>query len=100
MLFLSSTWSDLMETMERDAEYIASQCKYIRKMFSLTQENLADASGLTVRTIQKVESGLHGAYNTVRPHSSLGYQSPAVFAADCVLPASAMPQPPEHSHIN
>ena len=48
-----------METMERDAEYIASQCKYIRKMFSLTQENLADASGLTVRTIQKVESGRH-----------------------------------------
>ena len=24
-----------METMERDAEYIASQCKYIRKMLSL-----------------------------------------------------------------
>ncbi len=48
-----------METMERDAEYIANQCKYIRKMFSLTQENLADASGLTVRTIQKVESGRH-----------------------------------------
>ena len=38
MLFLSATWSDLMETMERDAEYIANQCKYIRKMFSLTQE--------------------------------------------------------------
>ena len=48
-----------METMERDAEYIASQCKYIRKIFSLTQENLADVSGLTVRTIQKVESGRH-----------------------------------------
>ncbi|WP_246832701.1 helix-turn-helix domain-containing protein [Thioclava sp. F28-4] len=28
-------------------------------MFSLTQENLADASGLTVRTIQKVESERH-----------------------------------------
>lgn len=27
-----------METMERDAEYIANQCKYIRKTFSLTQE--------------------------------------------------------------
>jgi len=48
-----------METMERNAEYIASQCKYIRKMFALTQENLADAAGLTVRTIQKVESGRH-----------------------------------------
>lgn len=48
-----------METMERDAEYIAGQCKYIRKMFALTQENLADAAGLTVRTIQKVESRRH-----------------------------------------
>jgi transcriptional regulator with XRE-family HTH domain len=45
--------------MERDAAYIASQCKYIRKMFALTQENLADAAGLTVRTIQKIESGRH-----------------------------------------
>lgn len=48
-----------METMERNAEYIASQCKYIRKMLALTQENLADAAGLTGRTIQKVESGRH-----------------------------------------
>lgn len=48
-----------METMERDAEYIARQCKYLRKMLGLTQENLADAAGLTVRTIQKVESGRH-----------------------------------------
>lgn len=48
-----------METMEREAEYIASQCKYLRKVLGLTQENLADASGLTVRTIQKVESGRH-----------------------------------------
>ncbi|EEW25098.1 helix-turn-helix domain-containing protein [Rhodobacter ferrooxidans] len=48
-----------METMERDAKYIADQCRYIRKMFGLTQENLADAAGLTVRTIQKVESGRH-----------------------------------------
>ncbi|MGL4310781.1 MAG: helix-turn-helix domain-containing protein [Paracoccaceae bacterium] len=48
-----------MEIMERDAEYIASQCKFLRKMFGLTQENLADTAGLTVRTIQKVESGKH-----------------------------------------
>ena len=48
-----------METMERNAEYIAKQCKYLRKMLGLTQENLADAAGLTVRTIQKVESGRH-----------------------------------------
>lgn len=59
MVFPSVTRSDLMETMERDADYIASQCKFLRKMLSLTQENLADTAGLTIRTIQKVESRRH-----------------------------------------
>jgi putative transposase len=36
-------------------------------------------------------------YNHHRPHSSLDYQTPAAFAAGCVLPASAKPQPPEPS---
>ena len=48
-----------METMERDPQFIAKQVKFIRKMFRLTQENLADAAGLTTRTIEKVESGRH-----------------------------------------
>lgn len=48
-----------METMERDAECIARQCKFLRRMLVLTQENLADAAGLTVRTVQKLESGKH-----------------------------------------
>ena len=39
-------------------------------------------------------------YNHYRIHSALNYQAPAAFAANCVLPASAMPQPPEYSHIN
>ena len=37
--------------------------------------------------------------NHHRIHSSLDYQTPAVYAAGCVLPASATPQPPEHSRI-
>lgn len=36
-------------------------------------------------------------YNHQRPHRALDYQTPAAFAAGCVLPASATPQPPEHS---
>lgn len=48
-----------METMERDALYIAQQVKFIRKMHRLTQENLADAAGLSTRTIEKIESGRH-----------------------------------------
>ena len=38
--------------------------------------------------------------NHYRIHSALNYQTPAAYAANCVLPASAMPQPPEHSHMN
>ncbi len=48
-----------MNTKKRDPAFIAEQVKFIRKMYSFTQENLADASGLTVRTIQKIESGRH-----------------------------------------
>ena len=38
-------------------------------------------------------------YNHHRIHSSLEYQTPAAFAAGCVLPDSAMPAPPEHSRF-
>ncbi len=38
-------------------------------------------------------------YNHHRIHSSLDYQTPAAYAAGCVLPASATPQPLEHSRI-
>lgn len=48
-----------METMERDPLYFAKQVKFIRKMHRLTQENLADAAGLSTRTIEKIESGRH-----------------------------------------
>ncbi|MCT9000712.1 hypothetical protein [Chelativorans intermedius] len=35
-----------MDTMERDAAYIAEQVKFIRKWHGLTQENLANAADL------------------------------------------------------
>ena len=52
-------WRTIMQTTEKDPAFIAQQVKFIRKMFRLTQENLADAAGLTTRTIEKVESGHH-----------------------------------------
>ncbi len=36
-------------------------------------------------------------YNHHRPHSSLEYQTPAAFAAGCVLPGFATLSPPAHS---
>ena len=38
-------------------------------------------------------------YNHHLIHSALNYQTPAAYAAGCVLPASATPQPPEHSRV-
>ena len=38
-------------------------------------------------------------YNHHRIHSALNYQTPAAYAAGCVLPASATPQSPGHSRV-
>ena len=38
-------------------------------------------------------------YNHHRLHSALNYQTPAAYAAGCVLLASATPQHPEHSRV-
>jgi transcriptional regulator with XRE-family HTH domain len=48
-----------MQTMERDPAYIAKQVKFIRHHLGMTQDNLAVASGLSLRTIEKVDSGRH-----------------------------------------
>lgn len=48
-----------MVFVQRDPQYIAEKVKFIRRMFSLTQQNVAEASGLTTRTIEKIESGKH-----------------------------------------
>ena len=48
-----------METMERDRQYIADTLRQLRKVFGLTQENVADTANLSTRTIEKVESGRH-----------------------------------------
>lgn len=36
-------------------------------------------------------------YNHHRPHSMLGWQTPATFAAACAAPGSATPHPPQHT---
>ncbi|MBC8351832.1 MAG: transposase [Planctomycetes bacterium] len=38
-------------------------------------------------------------YNHRCIHGALDYQTPAAYASDCGPPASAAPQPPEHSRI-
>lgn len=48
-----------METMDRDPAYIAEQVRLLLKVHGLTQQNLADLSGLTTRTIEKVVTGRH-----------------------------------------
>lgn len=47
------------DVMDINPEYISQTTKFLRKIFGLTQENLADQAGLTTRTIEKIESGRH-----------------------------------------
>lgn len=42
-----------------DAEFVANRSRTIRKNMNLTQENLAEMSGLSTRSIEKFESGRH-----------------------------------------
>lgn len=44
---------------EIEPTYIAKQCRFIRQVHKLTQENLSEMSGLSVRSIEKIESGKH-----------------------------------------
>jgi len=39
-------------------------------------------------------------YNHHRPHSMLGWQTPAAFAGACAAPGSATPHPPPHTPRN
>lgn len=45
--------------MQIDPQYVADTLRDLRRIFSLTQENLAELAGLTSRTIEKMESGRH-----------------------------------------
>lgn len=49
-----------------------------------------------VHSAQALGTAWRVSYNDYRPHSSLGYQTPAEFARTCIAstPASAVPQPP------
>ena len=48
-----------MDTLKRDPKFIAETLRTIRNSQGLTQENLADAAGLSSRTVEKAESGNH-----------------------------------------
>lgn len=54
----------------------------------------------SLRAATTLGSSWRRQYNEVRPHSSLGYRTPAEFARACVpsIPASASPQPPFQEH--
>lgn len=44
---------------EPDPKHLAGRSRLIRKLRGWTQENLADAAGVSTRTVEKLESGRH-----------------------------------------
>jgi transcriptional regulator with XRE-family HTH domain len=45
--------------MDLDLAFFAERLKQLRRMYGLTQENVASACGMTTRTVEKLESGRH-----------------------------------------
>lgn len=45
--------------MELDLAFFAERLKQLRRMYGLTQDNVATACGMTTRTVEKLESGRH-----------------------------------------
>ena len=71
---------------------------YIESFNSRLRNELLDVEAFGSLKEAKVLAEQHRLeYNHRRPHSALGYRTPAAFAATCIPPASATPSPPEYT---
>lgn len=71
---------------------------YAESFHSRLRSELLDAEVFeTVRSARELSSAWQRQYNEYRPHSSLGYQTPAEFAAGCAASAPAAPPLQQHS---
>lgn len=71
---------------------------YAESFHSRLRSELLDAEIFeNVTAAQSLAASWRSGYNHHRPHSSLGYQTPAEFAAGCAASASATPALQQHS---
>jgi transposase InsO family protein len=71
---------------------------YAESFHSRLRDELLNAElFVNVTEAQALAAAWRNAYNHRRPHSSLGYQTPAQYAADCATSASATPPLQQHS---
>ncbi len=99
--FIAAAVRDWLASTGAETLYIAPgspwENAYIESFNSRFRDELLNAESFTcLREAQVLVETYRRQYNHHRPHSSLGYQTPAAFAAACLAaaPASAGPTPP------
>ena len=102
--FIARTIRDWLGRADVEALYIAPGAPwengYAESFFSRLRDELLNAEVFAnVAEAKALASSWQSDYNHHRPHSSLGYQTPAAFSAACGLACSATLRKPNHTRL-
>ena len=102
---LGSAWQSWTNTLGSRPVYIAPGSSWENGYAEILNRRLRDEFlgceiFADVRSTQVLGTAWRIVYNEWRPHSSLGYRTPAEFAKACVVSIPATPQPPFQQHTS
>jgi len=100
--FIAAAIRGWFELVGAETLYVEPGCPwengYAESFHARLRDELLSAEEFTsVREAKVLSADWRESYNHCRPHSALGYRTPAEFATACVPPGSATLRPPEHT---
>jgi putative transposase len=100
--FIAAALRKWLRRIDAGALYVEPGCPwengYAEAFHSRLRDELLNAEEFATLAEAKVLAAeWREEYNERRPHSALGYRTPAEFATACVPPGSATLRPPEHT---